>query len=301
MTSAQSEWVQFGAALVVFLASHSLPARPALRRMLRERLGGRTYMILYSIVSLAVFAWLIRAAEHAPLIPLWNFEPWQLWVPNIVMPFVCLLIAFGFASPDPFSLTGRNGAAFDPRRPGMAGITRHPILWAVTLWAAAHLVPNGDLAHYHPVRAVRGVRPRGHGPVRRPQAARMGAGPLGGANRAHIPAALRGRSGRPVQRSRFARPAFDPACRARPLSFADVAASVCYRRIAAAKLLSLKKASTAKLMPAFIKLQIIAIAEQVLYFTFRDDVQEYHLCYLWLHKQQPWRRAKLAQADGSRS
>ncbi len=146
MTPAQSEWVQFGAALVVFLASHSLPARPAVRRMLRARLGGRTYMILYSIVSLAVFAWLIWAAEHAPRILLWSFEPWQLWVPNIVMPFVCLLIAYGFASSDPFSLTGRNSAAFDPRRPGIAGITRHPILWAVTLWAAAHLVPNGDLA-----------------------------------------------------------------------------------------------------------------------------------------------------------
>ena len=225
MTSAQSEWVQFGAALVVFLASHSLPARPAVRRMLRERLGGRTYMILYSIVSLAVFAWLIWAAEHAPRIQLWSFEPWQLWVPNIVMPFVCLLIAFGFASPDPFSLTGRNAAAFDPRRPGIAG--HHPppdLVGGDALGRRA----SGSQWRYrpcHPVRAVRGVRPCGHGPVRRPQAARMGAGPLGGANRAHIPAALRGSSGRPVQRSRFARPAFDPACRARPLSFADLAAS----------------------------------------------------------------------------
>ena len=41
MTPAQSEWAQFAAALAVFLASHSVPARPALRRMLRERLGGR--------------------------------------------------------------------------------------------------------------------------------------------------------------------------------------------------------------------------------------------------------------------
>jgi uncharacterized membrane protein len=115
--------------------------------MLREWLGARTYMILYSIVSLAVFAWLIAAAGTAPRIQLWSFEPWQLWVPNVAMPFACLLTAYGFASPDPFSITGRNGAAFDPAQPGIAGITRHPILWAVTLWAAAHLVPNGDLAH----------------------------------------------------------------------------------------------------------------------------------------------------------
>jgi uncharacterized membrane protein len=146
MTSAQGEWAQFGAALVVFLATHSVPARPKMRRMLRERLGGRGYMVLYSIVSLAVFVWLIAAAVHAPRIPLWSFAPWQLWVPNIVMPIACLLIAFAFTAPDPFSIPGRNGAAFDPQRPGIAGITRHPFLWAVTLWAAAHLVPNGDLA-----------------------------------------------------------------------------------------------------------------------------------------------------------
>jgi uncharacterized membrane protein len=147
MMSVQAEWAQFAAALVAFLASHSVPARPAVRRILRERLGERAYMILYSIVSLAVLAWLIAAAGAAPRIQVWSFEPWQLWVPNIVMPFVCLLVAYGFASPDPFSITGLNRDAFDPSRPGIAGITRHPILWAVTLWAAAHLVPNGELAH----------------------------------------------------------------------------------------------------------------------------------------------------------
>jgi uncharacterized membrane protein len=147
MTPAQGDWTQFAAALVAFLASHSVPARPAVRRMLRERLGGRAYMVLYSIVSLAVLAWLIAAAGTTPRIQLWGFEPWQLWVPNIVMPFACVLIAYGFASPDPFSITGLNRAAFDPSRPGIAGITRHPILWAVTLWAGAHVVPNGDLAH----------------------------------------------------------------------------------------------------------------------------------------------------------
>jgi uncharacterized membrane protein len=147
MMHAFSDWAQFAAALIVFLASHSIPARPAIRRALREWLGGRGYMTLYSILSLAVFAWFIWAAEHAPRIELWAFAPWQLWAPNIAMPLVCLAIAYSFASPDPFSITGRGGAAFDPSRPGIAGITRHPLLWAITLWASAHLIPNGDVAH----------------------------------------------------------------------------------------------------------------------------------------------------------
>ncbi len=175
MTPAQGDWTQFAAALVAFLASHSVPARPTIRRMLRERLGGRAYMILYSIVSVAVLAWLIAAAGTAPRIQLWSFEPWQLWVPNIVMPFACLFIAYGFTSPDPFSIPGLNHAAFDPSRPGIAGITRHPILWAVTLWAGAHLDSQWRACPCHPVRAVRLVRPGGHGNLRRPQTARMGA------------------------------------------------------------------------------------------------------------------------------
>jgi len=114
---------------------------------LRAWLGGPVYTVLYSIISLGIFAWLIVAAGKAPRIELWSFQPWQPWIPNIVMPFACLLIAFSIAAPDPFSITGQSGAAFDPERPGIAGITRHPLLWAVTLWAGAHIVPNGDLAH----------------------------------------------------------------------------------------------------------------------------------------------------------
>ena len=134
-------------ALTAFFASHVVPARPAVRRSLQAHLGGFAYGAIYSAVSLAVLAWLIAAARNAPHIQLWDFELWQLWVPNLIMPFVCILIAFGLAAPNPFSIAGRGSASFDPGRPGIAGITRHPLLCAITLWALAHMVPNGDLAH----------------------------------------------------------------------------------------------------------------------------------------------------------
>ena len=134
-------------ALTAFFASHVVPARPAVRRSLQAYLGGVAYGVIYSVVSLAVLAWLIAAARNAPHVQLWDFELWQLWVPNLVMPFVCVLIAFGIAAPNPFSIAGRGSASFDPERPGIAAVTRHPLLWAITLWALAHMVPNGDLAH----------------------------------------------------------------------------------------------------------------------------------------------------------
>jgi uncharacterized membrane protein len=63
------------------------------------------------------------------------------------MPLVCLLVAFGIAAPNPLSFGGSARHAFDPDAPGVAGIARHPLLWALALWSASHLVPNGDLAH----------------------------------------------------------------------------------------------------------------------------------------------------------
>ena len=96
---------------------------------------------------LEILGWIIAAVGRAPYMPLWQFAPWQMWVPNVAMPFVCLLLAFGIAIPNPLSIASRNDEAFDPDQPGIVGVTRHPMLWATALWAFAHAVPKGDLAH----------------------------------------------------------------------------------------------------------------------------------------------------------
>jgi uncharacterized membrane protein len=55
-----------------------------------------------------------------------------------------LLIVPGLATPNPTSV--RQEGALD--RPdlvkGMLRITRHPFLWGVAIWAAGHLLVNGD-------------------------------------------------------------------------------------------------------------------------------------------------------------
>ena len=63
------------------------------------------------------------------------------------MPFVCILLAYGIAALNPFSIASLDGEGYDPDHPGIVGCTRHPVLWAAALWATAHVVPNGDLAH----------------------------------------------------------------------------------------------------------------------------------------------------------
>ena len=60
---------------------------------------------------------------------------------------VCLILALSIGRPNPFSFGGARNDQFDPARPGIVRLSRHPLLAALALWAAAHVVPNGDLAH----------------------------------------------------------------------------------------------------------------------------------------------------------
>jgi uncharacterized membrane protein len=141
------EWSEFAAAFLAFLASHALPARPRVRAAVCRLVGERAYIVLFSLASLVLLGWVIVAAGRAPFVELWTFAPWQMWVPNLTMPVACLLAAFGIGASNPLSFGGRNAQAFDPERPGVAGVSRHPLLLAIVLWAASHTVPNGDLAH----------------------------------------------------------------------------------------------------------------------------------------------------------
>ena len=140
-------WLEFPAAYAVFFLTHSLPIRPPLRPVLQSALGPRGFTLAYSALSLAVLVWLIGAAGRAPFVPLWDWAPWQVYVPLVAMLPVCLILSLAIARPNPFSFGGARNAIFDPAHPGIVRLHRHPLLLALALWAAAHAVPNGDLAH----------------------------------------------------------------------------------------------------------------------------------------------------------
>lgn len=140
-------WFEFALAYAVFFLSHSLPVRPPLRPWLQARLGASGFTLAYSALSLAVLAWLIGAAGRAPHVVLWGWAPWQVHVPLAAMGPVCLILALSVGRPNPFSFGGARNDQFDPAWPGIVRVSRHPLLLALALWAAAHVVPNGDLAH----------------------------------------------------------------------------------------------------------------------------------------------------------
>ncbi len=131
---------QFLIAFLVFLLMHALPSFGGLRQRLINRLGRRTYMIAYSVLSLVTLVWLFAAFRMSDDIVLWMDHAWQAWLTLILVPIGLFLIVCGLLSPNPASISFRGNG-----RPGaIVAVTRHPVLWGFFLWAFGHIFPNGE-------------------------------------------------------------------------------------------------------------------------------------------------------------
>ncbi|PKA43723.1 NnrU family protein (plasmid) [Rhizobium sullae] len=132
---------EFAAAFAVFIALHSIPAIPALRSRIISIVGRPAYFVIYSVISTAVLVWVFRAALMLDYIPLWDFRPWQAIATFVLAPVGIFLVIAGLLSDNPLSISLARGST-----PGaIVSITRHPVLWGFFLWAAGHVIVNGDL------------------------------------------------------------------------------------------------------------------------------------------------------------
>jgi len=138
-------------AALAFVGGHLALSSAVLRPRLIELLGENGFRIVYSAVALVTLVWLMRAAGAAPVVSLWPETAWARWVPILVMPFALVLLVAGVTTPSP---TAMGGAARDDGPTGLTAtgltgilaVTRHPVMWAVALWALAHIPPNGEAA-----------------------------------------------------------------------------------------------------------------------------------------------------------
>jgi uncharacterized membrane protein len=114
--------------LAIFMGAHLLPTVPAARNALLARLGEKTYKIVFSLVSLAGFALLVMGKARAPFVPVYTPASWgHVATAAFMLPALVLLPA--------------------AHMPGnIKRFTRHPMNWAVVIWASGHLLANGDQA-----------------------------------------------------------------------------------------------------------------------------------------------------------
>lgn len=137
---------ELAVAILCFILTHAIPALKPLRARLVRVIGEKRYIGLYSMLSTAALIWLGFAFVGAPYVEVWNLGDGARWVPVLVMPFACILMVGGLTQPNPFSLSFADAGKFNPDRPGIVAITRHPVIWAIGLWAISHMPPNGDAA-----------------------------------------------------------------------------------------------------------------------------------------------------------
>ena len=131
---------------VAFCGSHILLSSTRLRGSLRDQLGERGFLAVYSLTSLVIFAWFVAAYSAAPTIVLWPRQRWSALVPVSVMPFAAILLVAGYSTRNPTAVGMERSARADDPAPGLLRVTRHPVLWAIGLWASSHVVANGDLS-----------------------------------------------------------------------------------------------------------------------------------------------------------
>ena len=123
-----SDTILFAIGMAVFFGAHLFAAfRP---RDLPERMGRNRYRGLFSLVSIAGLVLLIVGyAGVRNLWPVWDPPLWTRHIPMLLMiPAMILFVAAELP-------TGR-----------IKRTAKHPMLAGVKLWAAGHLVANGDLA-----------------------------------------------------------------------------------------------------------------------------------------------------------
>jgi uncharacterized membrane protein len=130
---------------MAFCGSHVLLSSTGLRGSLRDQLGERGFLAVYSLTALVTFAWFLAAYAHAPTIPLWPRQGWSALVPVAVMPVATILLTAGYTTPNPTAVAMERWARANDPAPGILRVTRHPVMWAIGLWAISHMIANGDL------------------------------------------------------------------------------------------------------------------------------------------------------------
>lgn len=132
-------------ATILFVGSHFLLSWSAVREALVRRLGENPFRGIYSVLAIVVFVWMCRAYVRAPVIDLWPQGAWSWILALVVMPFASIFLVCGF-SDNPTLVGGEGVMARDDPAPGILRVTRHPMLWAIALWALVHLAATGDAA-----------------------------------------------------------------------------------------------------------------------------------------------------------
>jgi uncharacterized membrane protein len=114
--------------ILVFVGIHLVPTFASTRQSLIARFGAGAYKGGFTAVSFVGLILLIIGKAYADFVSIWTPPTWGRHAAMLLMLFSFIFLV----------------AAYLPSN--LKRMTVHPMLFGVTLWSAAHLLANGDLA-----------------------------------------------------------------------------------------------------------------------------------------------------------
>jgi uncharacterized membrane protein len=131
-------------AALIWIGIHVGLAGTPLRGAIVARVGETAFRGLFSVLSIAAISFLVRCYRAAPTTTIWYAPDWLRWVLVAAMLPAFVLFVLSLSPRNP-TLVGGEARIGEPPR-GVQRVTRHPMLWSFALWAAVHVVGNGDTA-----------------------------------------------------------------------------------------------------------------------------------------------------------
>lgn len=132
-------------AAIVFVGTHVILSHP-LRKPLIALLGQMGFAAVYSLVAFVTLGWTIYAFLEAPQGPYaWPPHADWAWMAAMVMTYFALLLLIGSFAGNPAAPSPNAAELAATKQPtGVFAVTRHPMMWGVSLWALSHvlLVPE---------------------------------------------------------------------------------------------------------------------------------------------------------------
>jgi uncharacterized membrane protein len=132
------------AAAAFWIALHLGVAGTALRGKLIGMLGPGGYRGLFTILSFLGLAGLILGWRSAPEAPIWAAAPAAAWVTLVLMLPAMILFVGSVTDANPAAVGGERLLDREGLARGIFRVTRHPMLWAFSIWAACHLAMRGS-------------------------------------------------------------------------------------------------------------------------------------------------------------
>jgi len=109
-----------------------------------QRVGEAGFRAGFSLLSVVTLLFLVRSWAVTPSEELWVAPDWLRWVLVLAMLPAFVLFVASVSVRNPTMVGPRDTSSRAPR--GIIRVTRHPMLWSFAIWAAVHLLGNGDTA-----------------------------------------------------------------------------------------------------------------------------------------------------------